>query len=185
MFATWRCFKWKIKKTNLAERFNLSYSFIFRNDRNWIKKSARISEKLVSLGLPDQLVAMHLPNMVTIIKMLGICALDANSPPFGRRLRLFKIEYTNNLPFKLHNNINNLPIWVTFKPMNDENIWHFHTTSNGKKVVLQALFFQLLSVTAQFHTGGNGNESIYYWIIPHFNTRPHAKWGLQHPQVWC
>ena len=32
--------------------FCLSCTFIFRNERNWMKKSARVSEKLVSPGLP-------------------------------------------------------------------------------------------------------------------------------------
>ena len=32
--------------------FCLSCNFIFRNERNWMKKSARVSEKLVSPGLP-------------------------------------------------------------------------------------------------------------------------------------
>ena len=31
--------------------FCLSCTFIFRNERNWMKKSARVSEKLVSPGL--------------------------------------------------------------------------------------------------------------------------------------
>ena len=30
--------------------FCLSCTFIFRNERNWMKKSARVSEKLVSPG---------------------------------------------------------------------------------------------------------------------------------------
>ena len=37
--------------------FCLSCTFIFRNERNWMKKSARVSEKLVSLGLPGLQVA--------------------------------------------------------------------------------------------------------------------------------
>ena len=32
--------------------FCLSCTFIFRNERNWMKKSARVSEKLVNPGLP-------------------------------------------------------------------------------------------------------------------------------------
>ena len=41
--------------------FCLSCTFIFRNERNWMKKSARVSEKVVSLGLPGLQVAMRLP----------------------------------------------------------------------------------------------------------------------------
>ena len=40
--------------------FSLSCTFIFRNERNWIKKSARVSEKLVSSGLPSSQVATRL-----------------------------------------------------------------------------------------------------------------------------
>ena len=38
----------------------LPYTFIFRNERNWMKKSARVSEKLVSPGLPGLQVATRL-----------------------------------------------------------------------------------------------------------------------------
>ena len=37
--------------------FCLYCTFIFRNERNWMKKSARVSEKLVSPGLPSLQVA--------------------------------------------------------------------------------------------------------------------------------
>ena len=40
--------------------FCLFCTFIFRNERNWMKKSARVSEKLVSPGLPGLQVATHL-----------------------------------------------------------------------------------------------------------------------------
>ena len=40
--------------------FCLSCTFIFRNERNWMKKSARVSEKLVSPGLPGLQVATRL-----------------------------------------------------------------------------------------------------------------------------
>ena len=40
--------------------FCLSCTFIFRNERNWMKKSARDSEKLVSPGLPGLQVATRL-----------------------------------------------------------------------------------------------------------------------------
>ena len=40
--------------------FCRSCTFIFRNERNWIKKSARVSEKLVSPGLPGLQVATRL-----------------------------------------------------------------------------------------------------------------------------
>ena len=40
--------------------FYLFCIFIFRNERNWMKKSARVSEKLVSLGLPGLQVATRL-----------------------------------------------------------------------------------------------------------------------------
>ena len=40
--------------------FCLSCNFIFRNERNWMKKSARVSEKLVSPGLPGLQVATRL-----------------------------------------------------------------------------------------------------------------------------
>ena len=37
--------------------FCLYCTFIFRNERNWMKNSARVSEKLVSPGLPGLQVA--------------------------------------------------------------------------------------------------------------------------------
>ena len=40
--------------------FCLSYTFIFRNERNWMKKSSRVSEKLVSPGLPGLQLATRL-----------------------------------------------------------------------------------------------------------------------------
>ena len=40
--------------------FCLSYTFIFRNERNWMRKSAWVSEKLVSPGLPDLQIATRL-----------------------------------------------------------------------------------------------------------------------------
>ena len=41
--------------------FCLSCTFIFRNERNWMKKSARASEKPVSPGLPGLQVATGAP----------------------------------------------------------------------------------------------------------------------------
>ena len=46
--------------------FCLSCTFIFRNERNWMKKSARVSEKLVSPGLPGLQVATRLNSDVTV-----------------------------------------------------------------------------------------------------------------------
>ena len=43
------------------ESFRLSCTFIFRNERNWIKESDRVSEKLVSPDLPGLQVA-HAPD---------------------------------------------------------------------------------------------------------------------------
>ena len=40
--------------------FCLSCTFIFRNEKYWMKKSARVSEKLVSPGLPGLQVATRL-----------------------------------------------------------------------------------------------------------------------------
>ena len=40
--------------------FCLSCTFIFRNERNWMKKSARVSEKLVNPGLPGLQAATRL-----------------------------------------------------------------------------------------------------------------------------
>ena len=40
--------------------FCLSCTFIFRNERKWMNKSARVSEKLVSPGLPGLQVATRL-----------------------------------------------------------------------------------------------------------------------------
>ena len=40
--------------------FCLSGTFIFRNERIWMNKSARVSEKLVSPSLPGLQVAMRL-----------------------------------------------------------------------------------------------------------------------------
>ena len=45
-------------------QFCLSCTFIFRSERNWMKKSARVSEKLVSPGLPGLQVATHLVHVV-------------------------------------------------------------------------------------------------------------------------
>ena len=38
----------------------LSCTFIFRNERNWVKKNARFSEKLVNPGLPGLQIATGL-----------------------------------------------------------------------------------------------------------------------------
>ena len=46
--------------------FCLSCTFIFRNERNWMKKSARVSEKLVSPGLPSLQVATRLKSKVDL-----------------------------------------------------------------------------------------------------------------------
>ena len=40
--------------------FCLSCTFIFRNERNCMRKSARVSEELVSMGLPGLQVATRL-----------------------------------------------------------------------------------------------------------------------------
>ena len=50
--------------------FCLSCTFIFRNERNWMKKSARVSEKLVSPGFPGLQVATRL---ITVIKLNFCC----------------------------------------------------------------------------------------------------------------
>ena len=42
------------------EPFCLSCTFIFRSERNWMKKSVRVSEKLVSPGLPGLQIATRL-----------------------------------------------------------------------------------------------------------------------------
>ena len=47
--------------------FCLSYTFFFRNERNWMKKSARVSEKLVSRGLPGLQVATRLIVVVVVV----------------------------------------------------------------------------------------------------------------------
>ena len=48
--------------------FCLSCTFIFRNERNKMKKSARISETLVSPGLPGLQVATRLDTNTIIIQ---------------------------------------------------------------------------------------------------------------------
>ena len=54
--------------------FCLSCTFIFRNEKNWMKKSARVSEKLVSLGLPAGL------QVATRLAASGIwCLADVSS----------------------------------------------------------------------------------------------------------
>ena len=45
--------------------FCLSCTFIFRNERNWMEKSAGVSEKLVSPGLPGLQVATRLTRILT------------------------------------------------------------------------------------------------------------------------
>ena len=47
-------------------QFCLSCTFIFRNERNWMKKNASVSEKLVSPGFPGLQVATRLQAKVTI-----------------------------------------------------------------------------------------------------------------------
>ena len=47
--------------------FCLSCTFFFRNERNWMKKSARVSEKLVSRGLPGLQVATRLIVVVVVV----------------------------------------------------------------------------------------------------------------------
>ena len=42
----------------------------FRNERNWMKKSARISEILVSPGLPGLQVATRLPAVMEIRRFM-------------------------------------------------------------------------------------------------------------------
>ena len=44
--------------------FCLSCTFIFRNERNWMKKSARVTVKLVSPGLPGLQVATRLVALI-------------------------------------------------------------------------------------------------------------------------
>ena len=46
-------------------------NFVYRNERNWMKKSARVSEKLVSPGLPGLQVATRLI-MIIIMTMIII-----------------------------------------------------------------------------------------------------------------
>ena len=58
--------------------FCLSCTFIFRNERNWMKKSARVLEKLVSLGLPGLQVA-------TRLEILGN---DPLTPPLKQNLHV-------------------------------------------------------------------------------------------------
>ena len=41
---------------------------ICRNERNWMKKNARVSEKVVSPGLPGLQVATHLFNADIVLK---------------------------------------------------------------------------------------------------------------------
>ena len=49
----------------------LSCTFFFRNERNWMKKSARVSEKLVSPGLPVLQVATRLFILFVQTSLLG------------------------------------------------------------------------------------------------------------------
>ena len=58
------------------ERFRgtvLSCTFIFGNERNWTKKSARVSEKLVSPGLPGLQVATRLGGATCLKKSVNFC----------------------------------------------------------------------------------------------------------------
>ena len=50
--------------------FCLFCTFIFRNERNWMKKSARVSEKLVSPGSPGLQVATRL-QMKAFVEKIG------------------------------------------------------------------------------------------------------------------
>ena len=54
--------KWRkqVQQNYFEKLFCLSCTFIFRNERNWMKKSARVSEKLVSPSLPGLQVATRL-----------------------------------------------------------------------------------------------------------------------------
>ena len=62
--------------------FCLSCTFIFQNERNWIKKSARVSEKLVSPGLPGLQVATRL----VVICIVG---------PYIRLYALYQAQLVN------------------------------------------------------------------------------------------
>ena len=72
--------------------FCLSCTFIFRNERNWMKKSARVSEKLVSPGLAGLQVATRLLKCFqqfndTIILVQAVCRLPFPSSCLHRNLK--------------------------------------------------------------------------------------------------
>ena len=54
--------KWRkqVQQNDFEGPFCLSCTFIFQSERNWMKKSARVLEKLVSPGLPGLQVATRL-----------------------------------------------------------------------------------------------------------------------------
>ena len=69
--------------------FCLSCTFIFRNERNWMKKSVRVSEKLVSPGLPGLQVATRL-----IGYMRQIADTKQKEKEKSKRKKAAKMVYT-------------------------------------------------------------------------------------------
>ena len=65
----------QVQQNYFEEPFCLSCTFIFRNERNWMKKSARVSEKLVSPCLPGLQVATCLA-LVFTFSLLFVHELD-------------------------------------------------------------------------------------------------------------
>ena len=63
-------FFWKARN-DFEGPFCLSCIFIFRNERNWMKKGSRVSEKLVSPGLPGLQVTTRLPCHFRTVSNLG------------------------------------------------------------------------------------------------------------------
>ena len=56
--------------------FCLSCTFIFRNEKNWKKESARVSEKLVSPGLSGLQVSTRLTTVSEIVPKSGVSTLQ-------------------------------------------------------------------------------------------------------------
>ena len=58
--TVYMAWKKQAQQNDFEGPFCLSCTFIFQNERHWMKKSARVSEKLVSPGLPGLQVATRL-----------------------------------------------------------------------------------------------------------------------------
>ena len=103
--------------------FCLFFTFIFRNERNWMKKSARVSEKLVSPGLPGLQVATRLVILHVVCQTPKIdnlwCSLKNNSYQWAvtKHVILTQGHVTYNITKVLFGFYLIPPFWKVFRIM--------------------------------------------------------------------